>query len=209
MSLFAGVTMTLFSILTLIQLIGAIVCAVVLRTNLPETVHRVVRKNSRRLDGTKSKRRRIIEHASLDRAFLRVYVGLAIVFAMTTAAGLTVAGISLPLPDMNGVDGIANGPLEVSERPFEDMQWPLVSVYFFSSFLFAPILIKNIYDSAIRHYYTRANLRFMDYYRQESLSHLPRWAPFDKPPRPVTEPADHVSELPRFAPFAKSGSTQR
>ncbi len=198
--------MTLFAILILIQLIAVVLCAMVLRLNLPETVQRVIRKNSKRLDGTVSKRRKTIEFASLDHAFFRVYVGLAIVFAMTTMAGLIVAGISIPLPDFNTINGVVNEPLEVSESPFDKMQWPLVAVYLISTLLIAPILIKSVYQSAIQHFYTRANLRFMDYYRQESLDHFPRQEPVERPPRAFGPPADNDTMLPRNAPFAQSGS---
>ena len=201
--------MTLFAILILIQMIGLFFCALVLRSNLPETVRRVIRKNSKRSDGSVSRRRKMVEFASLDRSFIRVYVGLVIVFAMTTFAGLIVAGISIPLPNMDAVEGVNNEPLELSGSPFDNMRWPLVSVYLISSFLIAPILIANLYQSAVQHFYTQANLRFMDYYRQESLSHFPRREPFDKRPQPPQQPEVNDPMLPRSAPLKSTASKHR
>lgn len=164
--------MSLFAILLVMHGIGLIVCGLALRYNLPPAIHCAIRKNSKRWDGSFSRRRNQIEQASLNHAFRRLFGGLAFIFVVTFLAGFVTKGARIPIPNIGADSGIIDEQLLAdppNETQFRDLQWPVALVYLISSVFFAPPLISQLYQSALNHYFARANLRFMDYYRQESL----------------------------------------
>ena len=158
--------MQLFFALIQIHAICLIVCAFTLRWNLPKSVLRVKERNSRRIDGSVSRRRNRMEFISIHHAFSRIYAGLMFLFIVTTLAGLLTAGMELRLPRF-GVDAeptrISATPNPPRDSSPEKSQWPVIAVYLVSTLMIAPQFIFTLYRRAISRYLSHAQARFKGY----------------------------------------------
>lgn len=161
--------MGLFLILAQLQAAAFIVCAIILRLNLPRSVLAVVDKNSKRLDGSRSRRRKRIEMAALRHSMRRVHVGLLFLFLATTMIGLMTANLELRTPRLDA-DASSPGLPTNHWQSTRETPWPVILLYVVSSFMVAPQMISGLYRSAIRRYQNESNVRFNQYWRDDWMN---------------------------------------
>ncbi len=157
-----GLFLTLFQV----QMIGLIICGLVLRRQFPKSVHAVLEKNSLRIDGTFSRRRRDIEFVSIRHAFAQVYRGLFLLFLATGLCGLLTAGLEVRPPNFDAdFDAAYYAKTSEPTTASSDHKYPfpLVLVYFVSTFMVLPQLMWGLYRRAIKRYESHATVRFRQY----------------------------------------------
>ncbi|MEQ1905607.1 MAG: hypothetical protein ABL888_15570 [Pirellulaceae bacterium] len=181
-----------------IQALASVVVAAVLWYSMRRSVRRIIEKNCRRLDGTYSERRKLIELQSLNRAGLSIVGALLFLFAITILFGMLIVGLTFTQIEWRDFE--TPNPEWFSPRVDQAVvdflnkwQWQLIATYVVILFVFFPLCLSYAYQHALQKYRRRANLRFQQYYQQEWLNaseDAKRKLVADRQPIPVSESSE-------------------
>ena len=189
-------TMDEFWLLCLLQLVGIGATILALGLFVPGRIQTLIHKNSRRLNGTFSRRRYAIERASLSHCMRRTWVVMILAFVAINSVGFCF-WFSDPVEAFVEANTVS-GPNETGEANSEQMNIPTyksmqqkqsahsvdwnftyIAILLVGWFVFAFAILGNLYRSAIKTYESHANDRFMNYYfshfvhMQDELSAMP------------------------------------
>jgi hypothetical protein len=162
--------MSIFFVFLQIQVVASVVAAVALWRCLLRSVRPIMEQNCRRLDGSYSQRRKLIELQSLKHAGLSILNALLFLLAFSVLCGLAVVGLifmqfdrlETPNPEM-----VSPTFDQTVVNFLNEWQWPLLTTYIAISLVIFPSCLNHAYQRALQKYKTRANARFQQYYQQE------------------------------------------
>jgi hypothetical protein len=164
--------MSTFFVFLQIHIVVSVVVAVAMWRCLRRSARPIIEQNCRRLDGTYSQRRKLIELQSLEHAGLSIVKALLFLFAVTALLGMAI--FALIFMQFDRLE-LATPNSEVVSPTFDqsvvdflnEWQWQLLTTYIVISLFIFPSCLSYAYKHALQKYKSHANARFHQYYQQE------------------------------------------